>query len=65
MIFLVFVLPRVTESLHPSGTMQSGGMSPEYRVVFFAALFGFTLLFAWVYRLRVAAGRLARRAMGG
>lgn len=55
MIFLVFVLPRIVEfSLHPSNTVKSGGMSPEYRLVFFAALFGFTLLFTWVYRVRCA-----------
>ena len=54
MLFLVFVLPRVVPSLHPEDTVRSGGMSPDYRAVFFAALFGFTLLFAWIYRLRVA-----------
>lgn len=64
MLFLVFVLPRVVDSLHPSDTMRSGGMSPGYRLVFFAALFGFTVLFAWIYRLRVAVEALALRRSG-
>ncbi len=58
MLFLVFLAPRILPSLHPADTVKSGGMSPEYRMVFFAALFGFTVLFAWVYRLRVAIGRV-------
>lgn len=61
MIFLVFVAPRILPSLHPSDTMRSGGMSANYRMVFFAALFGFTLLFTWVYRMRVALEGLVRR----
>lgn len=60
MLFLIFVLPRVVESLHPEDTMRSGGMSPDYRMVFFAALFGFTLLYVWIYRLRVAAEEIGR-----
>jgi heme exporter protein C len=64
MLFLIFVLPRVVDSLHPSDTVQSGGMSPSYRLVFFAALFGFTLLFVWIYRLRVGVERLALRREG-
>ena len=59
MVFLVFVLPRIVWSLHPSDTMKSGHMSPEYRIVFFAALFGFTVLWAWLYRLRVGIQRIA------
>ncbi|HEX2988308.1 MAG TPA: cytochrome c biogenesis protein CcsA [Chloroflexota bacterium] len=62
MLFLVFVLPRMEPGLHPSDTVRSGHMSPEYRAVFFAALFCFTLLFAWVYQLRTAVGRMGGRA---
>ncbi|NLB96503.1 MAG: cytochrome c biogenesis protein CcsA [Armatimonadetes bacterium] len=62
MLFLVFILPRVVESLHPADTVRSGGMSPDYRIVFFAALGAFTLLYLWIYRLRVAVGELERIA---
>jgi hypothetical protein len=58
--FLVFVLPRLLFSLHPADTVRAGGMSAAYRLVFIAALFGFTLLFTWVYRLRVAVERARR-----
>ncbi|HHX41218.1 MAG TPA: cytochrome c biogenesis protein CcsA [Armatimonadetes bacterium] len=60
MLFLVFILPRVVDSLHPGDTMRSGGMSPDYRIVFFAALCGFTLLYFWIYRLRVATEEVER-----
>lgn len=64
MLFLTFVLPRVLFSLHPANAVASGGMSPEYRLVLFAALFGFTILFVWIYRLRVAIERLTLRVKG-
>ncbi|MBI3946361.1 MAG: cytochrome c biogenesis protein CcsA [Armatimonadetes bacterium] len=64
MLFLVFVLPRIVFSLHPSNTMKSGGMSPDYRLVFFAALIGFTLLWAWIYRLKVRVEEMRRVARG-
>ncbi|MDH7571625.1 MAG: cytochrome C biogenesis protein, partial [Armatimonadota bacterium] len=62
MIFLVFVLPRVLFSLHPADTVRSGGMSADYRALFLASMAGFTLLFAWLYRLRTGIERLARAA---
>lgn len=62
MIFLVFVLPRIVFSLHPSDTVKSGSMTPDYRVVFLASLVGFTLLYTWIYQLRVRVEVLWRTA---
>ncbi len=64
--FFIFVLPRITSGLHPGskGDPEGAGpvvqfqMSPNMRVIFFASLAAFTLLFVWMFQLRVRAGRL-------
>ncbi len=62
--FLIFIVPRIYFSLHPDPLINSSGkiqMDPRIRVSFFALLFGFTGLFAWMLSLRVRVLRLARR----
>ena len=53
--FLMFVIPRVLPSLHPSDSIvdESGSfaMSLETSVVFFPSLAAFTGVFIWMYRL--------------
>ena len=64
--FFIFVMPRIMTGLHPGAKGDPDGagpvvefkMSPNMRVVFFASLIGFTLLFVWMFRLRVRAARL-------
>jgi heme exporter protein C len=55
--FLVFVIPRVMPSLHPSDSIvnESGKitMSGTTAMVFFPALVAFTMLFAWMYKLTI------------
>jgi heme exporter protein C len=64
--FLMFVVPRVYATLHPSpilpasGGEDAGGMDTRIRVVFWAMVAGFTALFFWVLSLRVRLGRLER-----
>jgi heme exporter protein C len=63
MIFLVFVAPRVTQSLHPQTVINPQGkilMDTPTKVVFFAGLAGFTGLFLWMLSLETRAARLAR-----
>ncbi|MBI3909944.1 MAG: cytochrome c biogenesis protein CcsA [Armatimonadetes bacterium] len=57
---IIKVLPQLpgTGTLHPSGTLQSGGMSADYRVVFWLALVGFLWVTSWLYRLRARLGAL-------
>jgi len=60
MPFLVFVAPRVTESLHPQTVINPQGkilMDTPTKTVFFAGLVGFTAIFLWLLRLET---RLAR-----
>lgn len=68
MPFLVFVVPRVTTSLHPNLVDAAEGavrfkMDPRMRLVLMAAVAGFTGLFVWLYTLEVRLARvLAARA---
>lgn len=64
--FLMFVIPRVYASLHPSPILPGrgeGGMDPRIRVSFYAMLIGFTALFFWMLGLRVRVQRLERRRL--
>jgi heme exporter protein C len=53
--FLVFVVPRITASLHPEDTMSptNPGMDPKTLKVFLGSLFAYTALFVWMLRLRI------------
>jgi hypothetical protein len=58
MPFLVFVVPRITKSLHPQTIINPEGrilMDTPTRAVFFAALAGFTGLFVWLLSLQARA----------
>lgn len=66
--FFIFVMPRIMSGLHPGslGDEQGSGpvlemkMSPNMRVIFFASLIGFTLLYYWMYSLRIRAARIEK-----
>ncbi len=67
MPFLVFVLPRITISLHPDPLINSEGqqnIDQKMRIVLFAAIAGFTGLYAWMYNLTVRIERLVRKKEG-
>jgi heme exporter protein C len=64
--FLVFVVPRMNETLHPNLIVREGGrtkfdMDPMIRWCFLSMLAGFTVLFFWLQSLRVRVTRLERR----
>jgi heme exporter protein C len=66
MPFLVFIAPRITQSLHPQTVINREGrilMDTPTRVVFFAGLIGFTALFVWMLSLEARTARLSRRGM--
>jgi heme exporter protein C len=63
MPFLVFVVPRVTASLHPQTVINTQGkilMDTPTRTVFFTALAAFTALFFWMLDIESRLARLAR-----
>lgn len=57
---LIFVLPRLVESLHPGGKGVDGNpglggddLDPTMRIVFWPAVLGWTLLGVWITTLRL------------
>lgn len=63
--FLVFIMPRMMSGLHPGSASDEGAgpvvdfsMDTTMYIVFFASLFGFTLLYLWMYDLRVRLGMI-------
>jgi heme exporter protein C len=63
--FLVFVLPRVMGSLHPSDTLTSrGGLDTSYRIVLSAAMIGFIGIYVWMFRLSVALAEIRMSRKG-
>jgi heme exporter protein C len=67
MPFLVFVAPRVTESLHPQTVINTQGkilMDTPTKTIFFAGLLGFTALFFWLLELETRLGGGRRPAPG-
>ncbi len=60
--FLVFVIPRVYQSLHPNDSVINSKlrfqMSPAILITFLASMFGFTGLFVWIFKLETRINRL-------
>jgi heme exporter protein C len=53
--FFIFIMPRIVETLHPDPIINSRGkisMDGVMMVIFLSSLFGFTLLFFWLYNLK-------------
>ena len=65
--FLVFVVPRIMETLHPSPIIktdnQSGVMNAKMRQVFYLFLLSYTSLYLWILSLRIRVERLSRANM--
>ena len=56
----IWILPRLTESLHPGGQgsegnpgLNGGDLAPSMRLVFWPAVIGWTLLGVWITTLRI------------
>ena len=61
--FLIFVVPRIMFSLHPSPVIPSnegGGMDATKRIALYAGVFGFVGLYVWMQSLRVRIAALTR-----
>jgi heme exporter protein C len=57
MIVLLFILPRLTDSLHPGNGGNPGfnkyDMDNQMRMVFYPAVIGWILMGVWVMQIRV------------
>lgn len=60
MPFFVFILPRISEGLHPN----RAHLSPEYRLVLGASLLGYTLVYLWIFRFSVRSREAAFAGRG-
>lgn len=67
--FLVFVVPRVYRSLHPTDSVINVRfhiqMPPAILVTFLASLVGFTFLFLWMFKLESAVNKMSDRLKEG
>jgi heme exporter protein C len=61
---LIFVLPRLTDSLHPGNGGNPGfnayDLDSNLRMIFYPAILGWTLLGTWMATLRVRTRRIER-----
>ena len=62
---LIFVLPRLTDSLHPGNGGNPGfnayDLDSNLRMVFYPAIIGWTLLGTWISTLRIRLKRVERK----
>ncbi|HEX2897296.1 MAG TPA: cytochrome c biogenesis protein [candidate division Zixibacteria bacterium] len=67
--FLVFVLPRLVPSLHPTDSVINKNlkftMSPEVRTIFFSSLAAFTVLFFWIFNILKKSNLVRRKTEAG
>ncbi len=65
MIPLLFILPRLTDSLHPGNGGNPGfntkDMAPELRPTFYIAVVGWSLMGTWIATLLVRANLIEKR----
>jgi heme exporter protein C len=66
----LWILPRMTESLHPGGLGSEGNpalnpndTSPEMEMVFWPAVIGWTLLGVWITTLRIRLSIIAEKKL--
>lgn len=67
--FFIFVMPRIMSGLHPGSLGDEQGKGPvvEFKMatnmlmVFFASLIGFTVLYFWMYSLKIRTMRIERQ----
>jgi len=68
--FFIFIMPRMMTGLHPGAQGDSSGSGPLFesgmmagnmRVLFYSSLLGFSLLYVWLFNLRLRVARLDYR----
>ncbi len=67
--FLVFVLPRMVPSLHPTDSVINKNlkftMGPEVRTIFFSSLTAFTVLYFWIFNILKKTNLIRRKLETG
>lgn len=63
--FFMFILPRIVETLHPDPIINTEGkikMDGIILTIFLSSLAGFTVLYFWIYSLKVRLAKLKLRS---
>ena len=67
MIPLIFIIPRLTSSMHPGSGGNPGfnmyDLDSKMRLVFYPAVIGWILLTVWIFTLRVRIENLNRKKL--
>lgn len=64
--FLIWVVPRITGSLHPTNTLaQPTNTSASYKAVLYPAFLAFHMLFIWLFQLRLRLYKVLQRKAEG
>jgi len=58
--FLIFVVPRITPSLHPEDSDMKFTMGASVRMIFFSSLAVFTIIYFWMFNLAKRVRRMER-----
>ncbi len=65
--FLVFAVPRIYQSLHPTDSVINAKlhlqMPPAILVTFLASLLGFTFLFFWIFKLEFQINQISNKSL--
>ncbi len=68
MVVLLFILPRLTDSLHPGNGGNPGfntkDMAPELRPVFYPAVLGWILIGTWISNIRYRIRKIENKKLG-
>ena len=67
--FFIFVMPRMMTGLHPGSKGDTQGsvpvaqlrMPPNMLLIFLSSIFGFTMLYFWLFNLKIRATHLEQR----
>ncbi len=65
--FFMFILPRIVETLHPDPIINTEGkinMDGLILAIFLSSLAGFTVLYFWIFSLKVRIAKLKMRSEG-
>lgn len=66
MVFLIWILPRVVESLHPTNTLFSrSGLDASYRITLWSFFAGLLAVFVWIFQMRLRLEQLHLRLRQG
>lgn len=62
--FLIWVAPRIVPSLHPPDTLvKKENTSIDYKLVLYPAFLAFSMLFTWLFQLRLRAWKVGTRRL--